>query len=337
MNMKKLFNNEAGVSPIVATLVLVVVAIAGAAAVGTILGSFSSDVSQDASADNAALGASAELLVAGSTTVQPVSELLAKKFMTENPGIKVTVQAGGSTAGINAVNMGVVDIGASSEDVDTTVKFPALKKHQIGASAVVLIGKNVNVKANNTLTAANVLAIYNAANSTGMVNTTFLGNNNIDASAPAVIFKRSESGSGTAETFSYYLTSSTTKSKTHIDGTNALGRAGNALVLNAVESSTVPAIGFVDVGFTEKGTVTILPMDSMPKAKASYKDVRADSIKALKGDSTSTFPTLLTRPLIYLTNGEPSTLEKSFIEFATQPGQKTLFNDVGYFSMYDIV
>jgi phosphate transport system substrate-binding protein len=336
MNIKRLFNDEAGVSPIVATLVLVVVAIAGAAAVGTILGSFSSDVSSEANADNAALGASAELLVAGSTTVQPVSELLAKKFMTENPGIKVTVQAGGSTAGINAVNMGVVDIGASSEDVDTVVKFPALQKHQIGASAVVLIGNGVEVSANKTLTAANVLAIYEAAaEDTGKVNETHLNNNNVTITGTqteVVLFKRSESGSGTAETFSYYVTDKDSKST--IDKTNALGRAGNALVLAAVES-TPASIGFVDLGFTEKSTVKILPMDTMDSAK--YSDVKADAILALKGDEDSTFPTGLTRPLIYLTNGEPSTLEKSFIEFATQPGQKDLFKNVGYFSMYDIV
>jgi phosphate transport system substrate-binding protein len=328
MNMKKLFNNEAGVSPIVATLVLVVVAIAGAAAVGTILGSFSSDVSSQANSDNAASGASAELLVAGSTTVQPVSELLAKKFMTENPGIKVTVQAGGSTAGINAVNMGVVDIGASSEDVDTVVKFPALEKHQIGASAVVLIGKNV---ANSTasLTKADVAGLYaNASSTTGKVSNPAAYN--LTGTADITVYKRSESGSGTAETFSYYITGS----KTTIDGTNALGRAGNALVLDAVASSTTPAIGFVDFGFAEKSSaVVIIPVETM--ASADKATVKKEIVKTLKADSTSTFPTGLTRPLIYLTNGAPSTMEKSFIEFAKQPGQKSLFNDVGYFSMYD--
>lgn len=334
--MKRLFNDEAGVSPIVATLVLVVVAIAGAAAVGTILGSFSSDVSSQANSDNAASGASAELLVAGSTTVQPVSELLAKKFMTENPGVKVTVQAGGSTAGINAVNMGVVDIGASSEDVDTVVKFPELQKHQIGASAVVLIGKGVSASDLTTgnLSKQQILNIYNNASATdGTVTATVLESNGFKTGAPAkvVLFKRSESGSGTAETFSYYVTGD---SKSKIDSTNALGRAGNALVLDAVATSTTPAIGFVDFGFAEKSTaVKILPIETMPTD--DKKEVKKDVVKALKADSTSTFPTGLTRPLIYLTNGAPSTMEKSFIEFAKQPGQKTLFSDVGYFSMYD--
>ncbi len=43
--MMKFFNNDEGISPIVATLVLIVVAIIGAAAVAMILGNFSGNVS----------------------------------------------------------------------------------------------------------------------------------------------------------------------------------------------------------------------------------------------------------------------------------------------------
>jgi len=57
----KFFNNDEGVSPIVATLVLIVVAIIGAAAVGLIMGTFSSQVSDQANA-----GDIAQLLLARS-------------------------------------------------------------------------------------------------------------------------------------------------------------------------------------------------------------------------------------------------------------------------------
>ena len=94
---KGFFDDTRAVSPIVATLVLVVVAISGAAAVGTIMGTFSSDVSGEANTGELALASSTEILIAGSTTVQPVSELLAEAYMDDHQGIKVTVQGGNIT------------------------------------------------------------------------------------------------------------------------------------------------------------------------------------------------------------------------------------------------
>jgi phosphate transport system substrate-binding protein len=326
MNMKKLFNNEAGVSPIVATLVLVVVAIAGAAAVGTILGSFSSDVSDGASAGAAGQGASTELLIAGSTTVQPVSELLAEAYMKQNSGIKVVVQAGGSGAGIAGAEMNVIDIGSASEDVDTIVEHPDLQKHQIGASAVVLIANGVNnAVAGTEVTSAQIKALYESADADGKVtaaNLTSLAG--LTGANGTTLFQRAES-SGTEDTFDGWI-----GTKKFTDSTNAVGATGNAGVLKAVEDTT-NSIGFVDYGFCEDSSVTLLDVG----AGTDKKTVKAESLETLKGES-STFPEGLVRPLNYLTNGEPSTIEKSFIDFATQPAQKGIFSEVGYYSMYDI-
>ncbi len=42
--------------------------------------------------------------VAGSTSVQPLAEELAEGFMKNNPGVNVSVQGGGSSAGIEGAN-----------------------------------------------------------------------------------------------------------------------------------------------------------------------------------------------------------------------------------------
>ena len=334
MDLKKtfqsLFEDSKAVSPIVATLVLVVVAIAGAAAVGTIMGSFSSDVSDSASAGDASAGASAELLVAGSTTVQPVSDLLAEKFMTENPGVKVTVQAGGSGAGKASTEMGIVDIGSASEPVDTVTEHPTLKVYQIGASAVVPIGNGVTYIYTDEATAVSDFNnLYKAANTNGVVDISTTSYNFSSSSSTVKVFQREEVGSGSEECFSKWATTS----KTGIEDTNATMAAGNPGVLKAVQD-TPDSVGFVDIGFTEDATgITILDVTN---GKTSFKDVDAEVLKQLKGDSTSEFPAKLTRPLNYLTLGEPSALEQSFIDFALQPAQKGVFGDVGYYSMYDI-
>ena len=94
-NMK----NEAAVSPIVATLVLIVVAVVGAVAVGTIMGTFSTQVSKQANANGASDASSTTLLVGGSTTMYPVINVIAPWFDTNHSGYTVNVQQGGSGAG----------------------------------------------------------------------------------------------------------------------------------------------------------------------------------------------------------------------------------------------
>ncbi len=327
MNLKAIFNDEAGVSPIVATLVLVVVAIAGAAAVGTIMGSFSSDVSDSTSTADASQGASTELLIAGSTTVQPVSELLAEAYMDENPGVKVTVQGGGSGAGISSTEMDIIDIGSASKDVDTVNEHPDLQVHQIGGSAVVVIaGTDITGNA----TKAEITALYDAVYSDGTVAQSDLPSNIIDAvgSGNITVYQRSEA-SGTEETFSKYFGDG---DKTWCDGTNAKGEKGNAGVLAAVEGNS-QSIGFVDFGYADGANVNLISVEGH---STDFDTCEDEILDALKGES-SNFDSGLTRPLNYITNGNPSTVEQSFIDFARQPASEEHFTAVGYFPMIDLM
>ena len=54
---------------------------------------------------------------AGSTSVQPLLELLADAFMEQNPDVTINVSGGGSSAGVKACAAGTVDIGAASRDI----------------------------------------------------------------------------------------------------------------------------------------------------------------------------------------------------------------------------
>ncbi len=341
--MKKLFNNEAGVSPIVATLVLVVVAIAGAAAVGTILGSFSSDVSDNANSDNAATGASAEIIVAGSTTVQPVSELIAKEYMAKNPGIKITVQAGGSDAGIASAGMGIIDIGAASKFMSdaNTQKFPELEEHVIGGSAVVVITNKatsavtgVAAVTGDSITKADLATLYNVAQ-----------NDAHGVVTGALVYQRTE-GSGTEETFAKYITDGT---DSDVDGAqddtgtikstqkNAVGNQG---VLDAV-AGNAKAIGFVDYGFAKSNDkVAILDIVDTNTYTADDDTIKAAVKEQLAGkDSSLNWPlgkNGLCRPLVYLTNGEPSSLTGNFLQFAMSPAALDSFHETGYYGISEL-
>ena len=312
---KGMWEDTRAVSPIVATLVLVVVAITGAAAVGTIMGTFSSDVSDQSNAGELTAASSTEILIAGSTTVQPVSELLAEAYMDDHQGVKITVQGGGSGAGVSSTGMGIVDIGAASRDPKSAemAKFPNIVTHKIGGSAVVVIVNKATGLINATK--ADINEAY--------VNHTFSGNL---STSPAIskVFDRSEE-SGTEDTFCKWISNTTFHSSVE-------GKSGNAGVLKAVED-TPNSIGFVDFGFADSsdGVIAINLYDGK-----QYTTTEDNIKEQLKDSTKDTYPDKLARPLNYMTNGEPNSMEQAFITFAMSPGSATYFEECGYFPVTTI-
>lgn len=335
---KKLFNDEAGVSPIVATLVLIVVAIAGAAAVGTIMGSFSSDVSENANAGDTQAASATELAVAGSTTVQPVAEILAEAYMKDHPGVKINVQGGGSDAGITATNNDLVDIGMASKTV-STVDYPEITVHTIGYSAVVpIINCATEPTGNVNITAAALRIAYGNLTASGTYQLTVpAASGTITAGAgTAFTFVQRAEGSGTEETFAKFVGGQFASDKS-MDKSVAVGATGNQGVLDKVIATT-SSFGFVDYGFAKAAkadgaSISIVGIDGYPAT------TEANIKAAIKGDSTK-YPNSesngLTRPLNFMTYGAPSSMEQSFLNFATSPGSIDYFEEAGYYSVTQI-
>ncbi|ATZ61136.2 MAG: substrate-binding domain-containing protein [Methanosarcinales archaeon Met12] len=299
--IKNLFNglieDTQAVSPVMATLVLIVVAITGAAAVGTMTGAFSDDVGRQIDAGDAAIPAG-RLIIAGSTTVQPVTERLAEAFMRENPGVRATVQGGGSGAGITSTAMDVVDIGGVSRNVTPAelARHPNLRTVQIGRSIVVVIaGSGINLTDLNNITIADLRDLYQ--------NGTIRLNSTVPAGITAATTFRRADTSGTEDSFAAMLGIRADQ----INGTIS-GRTGNAGVLAAVQATPI-SIGFVDIGFAEGAPIRTITI-------STNATLRAD------------------RPLNLLTNGAPSALEQAFIDFARLPGSIQHFRDVGMRSMF---
>lgn len=318
MHAMKRMNNDVAVSPIVATLVLIVVAVIGAVAVGTIMGTFSTDVSKKASADQASSASSTEILIAGSTTVQPASELLAKAYMADHPGIKITVQGGGSGAGIAAANNGLVDIGSASKAVSTT-DYPDLNVYQIGGSAVVVIASSD--VSTTTVSADELKGLYNTSGfAIGDITNAYARNED----------------SGTEETFAKFIGYANSAGQLDTHSAKVIDETGNPGVLKAVEGGS-KAIGFVDYGFAkDDSNVKIL---NVTVSGSEYKATSSTILASLKGtanDNTKTYVTDLTRPLNYLTKGTPNSVVKNYIDFCRSPGATELFDDVGYFSYVQI-
>ena len=361
MNIKRLYQNENAVSPIIATLVLVVVAIAGAAAVGTILGSFSGDVSDETSAEDAAAAASTQLVVAGSTSVTPLAESLKTGFEESHSGIQVNIQDnGGDTTGIAAVGKDIIDIGLLSRELTSSEeeKYPDLETHWIGCSAVVIIaGADVTTTYTNIsgysgsnfadLTPENLYDMYNSANATGF--TTSL--TNLSTSLSSVhVYKRTETRSGPEYVFSQYIADG---NEDFIAGTKATEVTGDREMIEAITNDPI-GLGFVDYRFAleaaEEGMdINFIGINdgNCRLQKACTDDIDHMNIhieKALNGGTVPSgvapypelYPSGLLNNMYMVTNGWPSSVESSFINFAQQPASVDLYTDAGYFSLLDI-
>ncbi|MGZ4906837.1 MAG: substrate-binding domain-containing protein, partial [Halobacteriota archaeon] len=90
------------------------------------------------------------LQLAGSTSVQPHAEVLARAFQENNSGTQVYVQGGGSSAGIQAVGEGPAQIGTSSRAVKASemATYPDLKPVAIAVDGIAII-VNPNNPVNN--------------------------------------------------------------------------------------------------------------------------------------------------------------------------------------------
>jgi phosphate transport system substrate-binding protein len=320
-------NNDMAVSPIVATLVLIVVAVIGAVAVGTIMGSFSSDVSKKASAGQAGDAASTDVLIAGSTTIQPAMLLVAKDYMAANPGVKLNVQPGGSGAGLASVAAGVANIGMFSQAMDTKqlAAYPTVKEHIVGYGGVVAIVNSANV-ITGTITPA---ALENAyANDFAAIS--------LATTAPITKAVTRSDVSGTADSFQTLIGAGNIYSTTNASVTAA---NGNGALVTAVKADAAgTTVGFTDLDYALTTTGINYFRYTAPTVTATtpydYKGVA--NVKNGVADSEH-FPVAAVRPLELLTLGNPDAISSSIIQFTQSPNEAANFHNIQLVHVSDIV
>jgi flagellin-like protein len=109
--------DERGVSPVVATIILVAIAVAAAAALYLFIQNYQSKLQSGISSNN--VNSQYQFSMGGSTTVYPLSQLGIKWFEQNNTLYNITDQQGGSVAGAEAYCSGQVDVGAASTSFTT--------------------------------------------------------------------------------------------------------------------------------------------------------------------------------------------------------------------------
>jgi phosphate transport system substrate-binding protein len=328
-------------SSVIVAIILIVALIAAAIIVIVGFGLFTPAPSTAQSIVSANSSTGTILTLGGSTTVQPVSELITKAYSREHPDISFSIVGGGSGAGITKTASGEFDIGASSRslEADEESKYPALQVHRIGGSAIVVIA-NRNL-AIDVISYRDLQALYNATNDdlTGFT----------DIADIDTVVQRSDA-SGTEEVFAQWLYGSSVKDVNGaltIQDTNRNGPVrpivaeGNAGVLKTVKENK-NSIGFVDFGYAEADTgvkiLRIADKGSSQPLPLDLKNIRASILSQLSQHSgeNAGYIARLTRPLLYITNGTPTQGEREFISYAESDAAQKYFNEVGYFSISEI-
>jgi phosphate transport system substrate-binding protein len=247
-------------------------------------------------------GLSGELTIAGSTTVLPVNEECKRLLMDRNPALRISVSGGGSGRGVKSVGAGEIDIGAASRDVKTKEKetYPDLRLVGIGKDSVAIVVHPSNGVSELRMEQASKIFAGEIKNW-----------KELGGADEAIRVITREEGSGTREVFEKYVMKPSEK---EIAG-EASVKPSNGEV-RATVSGDEKSIGYISLGYLDP-SVKALKIDGV---EATVENVLSDK-----------YP--IVRTLYLITKGEPSELEKAFIDFVlSEEGQKVV-EDMGYISI----
>jgi phosphate transport system substrate-binding protein len=229
---------------------------------------------------------SKQLQLAGSTTVQPLAEVLGEAFMKLNPDVVIEIQGGGSSVGVTSAGEGTVDIGNASREIKSSEfeKFPDLQVFTIAYDGIAIVTHPDTEL--DTLSVEQVRDIF-----AGEI-TNFSEVGGPDA---AIIVVSREEGSGTRAAFEELVMESGDEEKVITE--KALLQQSNGQVRTTV-STTPNSIGFLSFGFLDDTTRPV-PIDGVEPMVANVKN----------GSYT------IFRPLNMLTNGVPNDLAQAFLDY----------------------
>lgn len=233
------------------------------------------------------------LTLTGSSTVAPLAAEIAKRFEQQNQGIRVDVQTGGSSRGINDVRSGLADIGMASRALKPDEAD--LVAHTIAWDGITVILNTANPVMN--LDHNQIIAIY-----TGQVNNwQALGG----PERPITVVNKAE-GRSTLELFlAHFQLKNADIAADIIIGDNQQGLktvAGNPW-----------AIGYVSIGAAEYEAQQGAPIRLLAMAGIE---------PTLEAVESGRFP--IARALNLVTRGEPTPLQGRFIAFARSPAAADL-------------
>lgn len=234
---------------------------------------------------SSAYAGSDRLTLTGSSTVAPLASEIAKRFESKHAGVRIDVQMGGSSRGINDARMGLADIGMVSRALKASERD--LKPYLIAMDGIgIILHKNNSV---SKLIDAQIIDIY-----TGKIrNWQQVGGENL----PITVVNKA-AGRSTLELFLHHFTLKNSQIKADVViGDNQQG-------IKTV-SGNPGAIGYVSIGTAEFESTRGTPIKLLPMA---------GQVATVEAVAKGHYP--LSRQLNLVVKNAPTDLAKTFIDFA---------------------
>mgnify|MGYP002644756633 CR=1 FL=1 len=260
--------------------------------------STAADEAADTSADSADKYAdlSGSVSMSGSTSMEKLANAVAESFMEKHPNVTVTAEFTGSSAGIESVLAGSVDIGNSSRNLKDEEKAKGVAENIVAIDGIAVVVDPANTV--EDLTKDQLTSIYDGS----VTNWKDVGGND----APIVVVGR-EAGSGTRGAFEELL-----KLEDACKYSNELDSTGAVM---AKVASTPGSIGYVSLDVLDD-TVKALKLDG---AEPTEENIKAGKY-------------FLSRPFVMATKGEiseQSDLVKALFDFIYSDEGSELVKSVG--------
>jgi len=238
-----------------------------------------------------------DINTAGSTTVQPLAELLAESFESTHSGILINVQGGGSSVGVKSAANGSADIGMASREIKDSEfqEYPGIVVHTIARDGIAIVtspGYGID-----ELSTDEIRGIF-AGEITSW--------SEVGGSNEIIIIVAREEGSGTRAAFEDMVMGD------ELISLNAILLPSNGAIRTTV-ATTPHCIGFLSFGY----------LDDLV-APVSINGIAPTPENASNGS----YP--IVRPLNMITLGEPSGIVSEWLSFILSADGQAIVANEGY-------
>lgn len=244
------------------------------------------------------------IIIAGSTSVQPLSEMLAEAYMEQNRGVEIEVQGGGSGQGIKAIETNIAHIGSLSRGIKDEEKAAIGREYTIAREGIAVV-VNPEVKVDD-LSLEQIRDIYNG---------TIRNWKEVGGRDGLITVVTREEGSGTRGSF----TELAGLIETDHEGRERDRTTKDALVqpsTGAVRETvlkTPDSIGYISLGILDERIKALRVEGTKPSAET-----------VLSGDYK------LQRPFIYVTGSRISEETRKYLDFVMSPEGQDIAAENGF-------
>ena len=268
------------------------------------------------------------ITVSGAFALYPMMQSWAEEFKKANPNVNFDVSAGGAGKGMTDALAGAVDIGMVSREVSSDEQGKGAFAIPVTKDAVFATISAKNPVLNDLLAKGVTQEILIGIFITRDIKTWGQVVGKPEITDEIHVYTRSDS-CGAAEVWAKYLGN---KKQEDLQG---IGVSGDPGLLDAVVKDSL-GIGFNNLNYAYDSTsgkpvsgAAILPIDNNNNGTADADELLETKSEAVEMVANGKYPSPPARPLYLVTNGKPTGLTLTFIQWVLTDGQKYI-DEVGY-------